>query len=177
VFHTPYPFGFENDNYGRKAKFQFSQSFQNFDSICCTHAAETPEVHDLIDEFERLARSSLRHASTARPFDRATVRAARALLRGAAGRPRSWLRRRRVFQRLRRSDAHVYPANGAWSGDRKALLRRIKDEVRRAGKSILRPETGTYQQEAVGLYARMGFRPRAPFGPIYFDDFLTRRFG
>jgi hypothetical protein len=37
--------------------------------------------------------------------------------------------------------------------------------------------TSTYQQEAVDLYARMGFRPRAPFGPIYFDDFLTRRFG
>jgi putative acetyltransferase len=47
----------------------------------------------------------------------------------------------------------------------KALLRRIEDEAREANKSVLRLETGTYQQEAVGLYERMGFRPRGPFGP------------
>jgi putative acetyltransferase len=50
-------------------------------------------------------------------------------------------------------------------GVAKALLCRIEDEVRAADKSILRLETGTYQQEAVGLYERMGFRPRGPFGP------------
>jgi putative acetyltransferase len=49
-------------------------------------------------------------------------------------------------------------------GVAKALLRRIEDEVRGAGMSVLRLETGTYQQEAVGLYERMGFRPRGPFG-------------
>jgi len=47
----------------------------------------------------------------------------------------------------------------------KALLLRIEDEARGAGKSILRLETGTSQQEAIGLYERMGFRPRGPFGP------------
>jgi putative acetyltransferase len=50
-------------------------------------------------------------------------------------------------------------------GVAKALLRRIEDEARRANKSVLRLETGTYQREAVGLYKRMGFRPRDPFGP------------
>src|SRR5215467_15470690 len=50
-------------------------------------------------------------------------------------------------------------------GVAKALLRRIEDEARRARKSVLRLETGTYQQEAIGLYERMGFHPRGPFGP------------
>jgi len=50
-------------------------------------------------------------------------------------------------------------------GVAKALLRRIEDEARRANKSVLRLETGTYQREAIGLYKRMGFRPRGPFGP------------
>ena len=49
-------------------------------------------------------------------------------------------------------------------GVAKALLRRIEDESRRAGKLVLRLETGTYQQEAIHLYGRMGFRPRGPFG-------------
>lgn len=50
-------------------------------------------------------------------------------------------------------------------GVAKALLRRIEDEAREAGKPVLRLETGTYQQEAIGLYERIGFRPRGPFGP------------
>src|SRR3984893_13170531 len=50
-------------------------------------------------------------------------------------------------------------------GVAKALLCRIQNEVRGANKSILRLETGTHQQEAIGLYERMGFRPRGPFGP------------
>jgi len=50
-------------------------------------------------------------------------------------------------------------------GVAKALLRRIEDEARGAGRSVLRLETGTYQQEAIGLYERMGFRPRGPFSP------------
>ena len=49
-------------------------------------------------------------------------------------------------------------------GVAKALLHRIEDEARRAGKSILRLETGIHQEEAIGLYERMGFRPRGPFG-------------
>jgi putative acetyltransferase len=50
-------------------------------------------------------------------------------------------------------------------GVAKALLSAIEDEARRAYKSVLRLETGTYQQEAIGLYERMGFQPRDPFGP------------
>ena len=50
-------------------------------------------------------------------------------------------------------------------GVAKALLRRIEDEARGAGMLVLRLETGTYQQEAIGLYEGMGFRPRGPFGP------------
>jgi putative acetyltransferase len=53
----------------------------------------------------------------------------------------------------------------AVGGVGKALLRRIEDEARGANKSVLCLETGTYQHEAVGLYERMGFRPRGPFGP------------
>jgi putative acetyltransferase len=49
-------------------------------------------------------------------------------------------------------------------GVAKALLRRMEDEARGANKSVLRLETGTYQREAIGLYKRMGFRPRGPFG-------------
>ena len=50
-------------------------------------------------------------------------------------------------------------------GVAKALLRRIEDEARGACISVLRLETGTYQQEAIGLYERMGFRSRGSFGP------------
>jgi putative acetyltransferase len=49
-------------------------------------------------------------------------------------------------------------------GVAKALLRRIEDEARRAGKSVLRLVTGIHSHEAVGLYERVGFRPRGPFG-------------
>jgi GNAT superfamily N-acetyltransferase len=45
-------------------------------------------------------------------------------------------------------------------GIAKALLRRINDEARGTGKPVLRLETGTLQEEAIGLYKRMGFRPR-----------------
>ena len=50
-------------------------------------------------------------------------------------------------------------------GIAKVLLRRIEHEARAAGKIVLRPETGIRQQEAIGLYKGMGFRPRDPFGP------------
>jgi putative acetyltransferase len=50
-------------------------------------------------------------------------------------------------------------------GIAKAVLYKIEDEARGAGKSVLRLETGTYQQEAIGLYEAMGFQPTGPFGP------------
>ena len=50
-------------------------------------------------------------------------------------------------------------------GVAKALLRKIEEEARGAGVTVLRLETGTQQREAIGLYERMGFQPRGPFGP------------
>lgn len=46
----------------------------------------------------------------------------------------------------------------------KALLERIEDEARAAGKPVLRLETGPYQREAIGLYQRMGFTACGAFG-------------
>ena len=45
-----------------------------------------------------------------------------------------------------------------------ALLARIEDEVRSAGLSILRLETGTRQIAAMRLYIRTGFRECPAFG-------------
>ena len=50
-------------------------------------------------------------------------------------------------------------------GIAKAVLHKIENEARGAGVTVLRLETGTQQREAIGLYERMGFRPRGPFGP------------
>jgi putative acetyltransferase len=45
-----------------------------------------------------------------------------------------------------------------------ALLRRLEDEARGAGHSVLRLETGMYQDEAIGFYERAGFERCAAFG-------------
>jgi putative acetyltransferase len=50
-------------------------------------------------------------------------------------------------------------------GVARAIVGRIENEARAAGKFVLRLETGIRQQEAIGLYERMGFRLRGPFGP------------
>jgi putative acetyltransferase len=50
-------------------------------------------------------------------------------------------------------------------GVAKALLSKIEDEARGADKPVLCLETGTYEQEAIGLYERVSFRQRGPFGP------------
>src|SRR6516164_9743505 len=42
-------------------------------------------------------------------------------------------------------------------GVAKALLRRIEEQARAAGASVLYLETGIHQREAIGLYERMGF--------------------
>src|SRR5262249_7136100 len=42
-------------------------------------------------------------------------------------------------------------------GVAKAVLGRLEEEARGAGKTTLRLETGQYQPEAVGLYRRAGF--------------------
>ena len=45
-----------------------------------------------------------------------------------------------------------------------ALLERIEAEARAAGAAALLLETGVFQQEAIRLYERNGFRRRGPFG-------------
>jgi len=45
-----------------------------------------------------------------------------------------------------------------------AILARLEDEARAAGKPVLRLETGIHQRDAIGLYERCGFRRRAAFG-------------
>ena len=45
-----------------------------------------------------------------------------------------------------------------------ALLQRLEGEAREAGHSVLRLETGMYQDEAIGFYERAGFERCAAFG-------------
>ena len=54
-------------------------------------------------------------------------------------------------------------ARGGQIGRR--LLERIEEEARAAGLSMLRLETGVYQEEAIALYRKQGFTDRGPFGP------------
>ena len=68
----------------------------------------------------------------------------------------------------------VAPAfRGAGFG--KQILARLADEARARGIDVLRLETGIYQEEAIGLYERTGFRRIGPFGP-YVDDPLCAYF-
>jgi putative acetyltransferase len=46
----------------------------------------------------------------------------------------------------------------------KAVLRRLEEEARAAGKTVLRLETGHFQPEAIGLYRRAGFTGCGAFG-------------
>ena len=66
---------------------------------------------------------------------------------------------------MQRSSECIHGQRHAVGESPKALLRRIEAEAHGAGMSVLRLETGTNQQEAIGLYERMGFRLRGPFGP------------
>ena len=49
-------------------------------------------------------------------------------------------------------------------GVAKAILARLEQEARAAGMPLLRLETGTKQDAAIGLYERCGFRRRGAFG-------------
>jgi GNAT superfamily N-acetyltransferase len=51
----------------------------------------------------------------------------------------------------------------------KEMIRRLADYARDRQVAVLRLETGIYQQEAVGLYERCGFRRRPPFGEYQED--------
>jgi putative acetyltransferase len=50
-------------------------------------------------------------------------------------------------------------------GVAKALLHRLEAETREAGLTLLRIETGMYQEEALRFYERAGYKPCGPFGP------------
>lgn len=52
------------------------------------------------------------------------------------------------------------------------MLDHLADYARRQGVGVLRLETGIYQNEAIGLYERMGFQRIPPFG-AYQDDPLS----
>ena len=68
----------------------------------------------------------------------------------------------------------VVPAfRGAGFG--KQILARLAGESRGRGIDVLRLETGMYEEEAIGLYERTGFRRIGPFGP-YIDDPLCAYF-
>ncbi|MFI2754105.1 GNAT family N-acetyltransferase [Cellulomonas sp. P22] len=58
------------------------------------------------------------------------------------------------------------------SGVARALLIAIEDDARARGLTSVVLQTGIRQPEAVGLYAAVGYRPVAPFGP-YVGDQLT----
>lgn len=54
-------------------------------------------------------------------------------------------------------------ARGGQIGRR--LLESIEDQARAENLTALRLETGIHQAEALGLYRKLGFKERGPFGP------------
>ena len=57
-------------------------------------------------------------------------------------------------------------------GTGRKLLEHLVMFARMSGLSVLRLETGIHQPEAIGLYERLGFERREPFGE-YRDDPLS----
>ena len=57
-------------------------------------------------------------------------------------------------------------------GTGRKLLEHLVMFARMSGLSVLRLETGIHQPEAIGLYERLGFERRAPFGD-YREDPLS----
>ena len=66
----------------------------------------------------------------------------------------------------------VVQPRGRGQGVARALLALLEAEARRAGCHLLRLETGPYQPEALGLYAKSGYERCAPFGQ-YTNDPLS----
>jgi putative acetyltransferase len=62
----------------------------------------------------------------------------------------------------------------------KQLMERIEAEAVVSGMSIARLETGIHQPEALGLYRRLGYADRGPFGEYGEDPnsvFMEKRLG
>jgi GNAT superfamily N-acetyltransferase len=53
----------------------------------------------------------------------------------------------------------------------RAMLAHLAAHARGQGATLLRLETGRYEDAAIGLYESFGFRPRAPFGEYREDSF------
>ncbi len=74
---------------------------------------------------------------------------------------------------------YVHP-RGRGQGAAKAVLALLESEARNAGCRLLRLETGPYQPEALGLYARHGYERCGPFGKYRNDPlsvFMQKRLG
>ncbi len=59
-----------------------------------------------------------------------------------------------------------------------AIMRHLETELGRHGIDLLRLETGVRQPEALGLYRRLGYRERGPFGayrPDPLSVFMEKR--
>jgi putative acetyltransferase len=52
----------------------------------------------------------------------------------------------------------------------KLILKRLEQEARALGLSLMRLETGTLQPQALSLFAAMGFSRRGPFGDYPAND-------
>ncbi len=63
---------------------------------------------------------------------------------------------------------YVEPAHRG-RGISKALMQRLEAHLSGAGIRLARLETGIHQPEAIGLYRRLGYRDRAPFGKYAAD--------
>ena len=59
---------------------------------------------------------------------------------------------------------------GRGLGLAKKIMARLEDEVRAAGLSLARLETGIHQPEALGLYRALGYSDCGPFGDYPADD-------
>jgi putative acetyltransferase len=66
---------------------------------------------------------------------------------------------------------YVHP-QGRGQGVAKQLLSLLETRAVERGCTLLKLETGPYQPEALGLYARCGYERRGPFGD-YRDDPLS----
>lgn len=66
---------------------------------------------------------------------------------------------------------YVHP-QGRGEGVAKQLLSLLETRAAERGCTLLKLETGPYQPEALGLYARCGYERRGPFGD-YRDDPLS----
>lgn len=56
-------------------------------------------------------------------------------------------------------------------GHSKSIMAHLEEHLRRASIALVRLETGIHQPEALGLYRRLGYHERAPFGAYRSDPY------